>query len=58
MEPVPSNADVELQGITADGGMALNVEIADDDVQEQGAAQHTGKDILLPAEREVHSEQV
>lgn len=56
--PAPSNADVELRGITSDGGMALHVEITDDDVQEQGTAQRVGNDILLPAERQTQSEQV
>ncbi|KAL3162062.1 hypothetical protein ABBQ38_009126 [Trebouxia sp. C0009 RCD-2024] len=55
--PAPSNADVELRGITSDGGMALHVEITDDDVQEQGAGQHLGNDILQPAERQTQSEQ-
>ena len=61
IEPLPSNADVELRGITSDGGMALHVEIDDDDdddVQEQCSAQHVGKDILLPPERQTQFEQV
>lgn len=51
-EPVPGNADVELEGVTADGGMALNVEFASgDDVQEPSAACAEQEDVL-PAERQ------
>ena len=51
-DPVPGNADVELEGVTADGGMALNVEFASgDDVQEPSAACAEHEDVL-PAERQ------
>lgn len=57
-EPVPANADVELEGVTPDGGMALNVEFPRDAGQEQDAAQNSGPESLLPAERQAHMEQV
>lgn len=51
-EPLPANADVELEGVTPDGGMALNVEFpSDDDVQEPSAA-YSGQKDVLPAERQ------
>lgn len=51
-EPVPANADVELEGVTPDGGMALNVEFpSDDDVQEPSAA-YSGQEDVLPVERQ------
>ena len=51
-EPIPENADVELEGVTPDGGMALNVGFAsDDDVQESSAA-YAGQEDELPAERQ------
>lgn len=51
-EPVPANADVELEGVTPDGGMALNVEFPSDDAQEPGAADQAGQEDLRPAERQ------
>lgn len=51
-EPVPANADVELEGVTPDGGMALNVQFPSDDGQGPGAAHQAKQEHQLPAERQ------
>lgn len=55
-EPAPENADVQLEGVTSDGGMALNVEFPH---SEEGHFAHsTVHDDLLPSEKQAHSEEV
>lgn len=51
-EPVPANADVELEGVTHDGGMALNVEFPSDDDDQEPSAAYAGQEDVLSAERQ------
>ena len=55
-EPALDNADVQLEGVTSDGGMALNVEFPDH--EEEHFAHSTVHDDLLPNEKQAYSEEV
>ena len=56
-EPVPASGDVELEGVTPDGGFALNVDISHHERSDNacGPATH---DNLLPVEDQALGQQV
>ena len=57
-DSVPANADVELEGVTPDGGMALNVQFPEDDDQQEEAALDAGPGHNQSAQKQAQGEQV